>query len=170
MRDTCITIAWSQRSSFSFRAQYRINSDQHNLTPPALTIDSANISSLERGGGISSPEEDGPFQFRLAVQSTESALNPRKIYFSFLFSLLLLLLLLPSSLHVRRIILRHTFIKLQLSIHSFTLFPASFRLLYISSSLSSKILSLLYSSSVPSCRWHSPCLSCLQWHGRQPHQ
>ena len=40
---------------------------------------------MESRVGISPPWEDGPFQSRLAVQSTESALNPHKIYFSFLF-------------------------------------------------------------------------------------
>ena len=169
MRDTYIVITSSQRSAFSFRAQYRMNSDQPNSTPPALTIDSANLSRIESSGGTSSPEGDGPFQSRLAVQSTESALNPvHRIYFSFLF---LLLFLLPSFLHLRQTILRDTFIKLQLSIHSFTLLPASFRLLCISSSLSSKPLSLSCSSAIPSCRWLSPCLSLLQWyqHGRHPH-
>ena len=44
-----------QRSSFSFRAQYRMDSDQPNFTPLALTIDSASISRLESRGGITSP-------------------------------------------------------------------------------------------------------------------
>ena len=168
MRDSYIVITSSQRSAFSFWAQYRISSDQPNFTPPALIIDSANLSRIESSGGILSLKGDGPFQSRLAVQSTESALNPvHKIYFLFV----LLLLLLPSFLHVRRTILRHIFIKLQLSIHSFTLFPASIRLLCISFSLSSKPLSLSCFSSIPLCRWLSPCLSLLQWHphGRHPH-
>ena len=79
-----IAITSIQRISFSFQAQYRTNSDQPNFTPLALTIDSANILRTESSGGISSSQEDGPFQSRLAVETTESALNPHKIYFSFL--------------------------------------------------------------------------------------